>query len=102
MSLVLYGHPFSSYTQTVLIALDENATAFEFRCIGPETPQHTAEWLRRWPLGAPVWSHDGILCTGETYKSVVKVNEAAFKALVRAAVALNQAGKAKKPKRARS
>ncbi|HEU4623963.1 MAG TPA: glutathione S-transferase family protein [Steroidobacteraceae bacterium] len=50
MSLALYGHPFSSYTQKVLIALYENAISFEFRCIGPETPQHSAEWLRRWPL----------------------------------------------------
>ena len=50
MSLALYGHPFSSYTQKVLIALYENGTRFEFRCIGPETPQHSAEWLRRWPL----------------------------------------------------
>ena len=50
MSLALYGHPFSSYTQKVLIALYENGTPFEFRCIGPETPQHSAEWLRRWPL----------------------------------------------------
>jgi hypothetical protein len=25
-----------------------------------------------WKWGVPVWSHDGILCTGETYKSVVK------------------------------
>lgn len=50
MSLALYGHPFSSYTQKVLIALYENATPFEFRCIGPDTPQHAAEWLRRWPL----------------------------------------------------
>lgn len=50
MSLALYGHPFSSYTQKALIALYENATPFEFRCIGPDTPQHAAEWLRRWPL----------------------------------------------------
>ncbi|MBM7118339.1 glutathione S-transferase family protein [Archangium primigenium] len=50
MSLALYGHPFSSYTQKVLIALYENGTPFEFRTIGPETPQHSAEWLRRWPL----------------------------------------------------
>ena len=50
MSLVLYGHPFSSYTQKVLITLYENGTPFEFRCIGPEAPQHAAEWLRRWPL----------------------------------------------------
>lgn len=51
MSLALYGHPFSSYTQKALIALYENDTPFEFRCIGPETPEHAAEWLRRWPLG---------------------------------------------------
>lgn len=50
MSLVLYGHPFSSYTQKVLIALYENAIPFEFRCIGPDTPQHSADWLRLWPL----------------------------------------------------
>jgi glutathione S-transferase len=50
MSLALYGHPFSSYTQKVLIALYENGTPFEFRCLGPDKPQHSAEWLRRWPL----------------------------------------------------
>src|SRR5262245_44587086 len=76
------------------------------------------------PMGVPVWSHDGIICTGETYKDKVKltfskgaalkdpaglfnagfggntrraidlregdeIDEKAFKALVRAAVALN-------------
>ena len=50
MPLILYGHPFSSYTQKALIALYENATPFEFRTIGPDTPQHAAEWLRRWPI----------------------------------------------------
>ena len=50
MALALYGHPFSSYTQKVLIALYENGTLFEFRSLGPETPQHAGEWLRRWPL----------------------------------------------------
>ena len=50
MPLALYGHPFSSYTQKALIALYENGTPFEFRCIGPDTPQHAQEWLRRWPL----------------------------------------------------
>jgi glutathione S-transferase len=50
MSLALYGHPFSSYTQKVLIALYENETPFEPRCLGPDTPQHAAEWQRRWPL----------------------------------------------------
>ena len=50
MSLALYGHPFSSYTQKVLVALYENSTSFEFRSLGPEAPGHAAEWLRRWPL----------------------------------------------------
>jgi len=50
MALALYGHPFSSYTQKVLIALHENATPFDFRCIGPDAPQHVADWLQRWPL----------------------------------------------------
>jgi hypothetical protein len=86
------------------------------------------EW--KW-MGVPVWSHDGILCTGETYKAVVKltfakgaslkdpaklfnsslegntrraidiragetVDATAFKALVRAAIALNAASNAAK------
>lgn len=50
MSLAIYGHPFSSYTQKVLIALHENDIPYELRTIWPEHPQHTAEWLRRWPL----------------------------------------------------
>ena len=50
MSLVLYGHPFSSYTQKALVALYENGTPFEFRCIAPDQPEHSAEWARRWPL----------------------------------------------------
>ncbi|HKR44439.1 MAG TPA: glutathione S-transferase family protein [Paraburkholderia sp.] len=50
MSLALYGHPFSSYTQKVLVALYENDTPFEFRGIGPDSPEHTAQWLQRWPL----------------------------------------------------
>jgi len=85
--------------------------------------------------GTPVFEHDGIICTGETYKAAVKltfakgasvpdpkglfnsslegnvrraidiregetIDEAGLKALVRAAAALNSAGKAaKKPKR---
>ena len=50
MTLALYGHPFSSYTQKALIALYENETSFEFRGLGPETPEHAADWMRRWPL----------------------------------------------------
>ena len=49
--LALYGHPFSSYTQKVLIALYENDTPFELRNLDTADPgQHAAEWLRRWPL----------------------------------------------------
>jgi hypothetical protein len=33
-------------------------------------PEVVEEWKWR---GTPVWSHDGIICTGETYKSVVKM-----------------------------
>src|SRR5579872_672979 len=90
-------------------------------------PEIVEEW--KW-MGTPVWSHGGIVCTGETYKNVVKttfakgaalkdpaglfnsslegnvrraidihegdkVNEAALKDLIRAAVALNLAGKSK-------
>jgi hypothetical protein len=33
-------------------------------------PEVVEEWKWR---GVPVWSHDGIICTGETYKSVVKM-----------------------------
>jgi hypothetical protein len=97
-------------------------------------PGVVEEW--KW-MGTPVWSHDGILCTGESYKAVVKltflkgaslpdparlfnasldgnarraidlregeeVDAEAFKALIRAAVALNAGGKAKaKAKRAK-
>ena len=49
MSLLLHYHPLSSFCHKVLIALYENATPFEFRCVWPESA-HTAEWLRRWPL----------------------------------------------------
>ena len=97
-------------------------------------PDVVEEW--KW-MGTPVWSHDGIICTGESYKNVVKltffkgaslkdparlfnasldgnarraidihegedVDESAFKALVRQAVALNGSGKSKPPKKAKS
>src|ERR1700739_2765300 len=41
-------------------------------------PEVIEEWKWR---GAPVWSHDGIICTGETYKSVVKLTFAKGAAL---------------------
>lgn len=91
-------------------------------------PDVIEEWKWR---GVPVWSHDGIICTGETYKKVVKltfangaalddpahifnaslegnmrraidigegetIDEGAFIALVHAAIAHNQAKKARK------
>jgi len=84
------------------------------------------KWAKPSNPGTPVWSHDGIVCTGETYKQAVKltfargasiedpkkmfnsglegnvrraidfhegekINEAAFRQLIRAAVAANQA-----------
>ena len=88
--------------------------------------QEELKWVKPSNPGTPVWSHDGIVCTGETYKQVVKltfargasiadpkklfnsslegnvrraidfhegekINEAAFKQLVRAAVEANTA-----------
>ena len=93
-------------------------------------PDVVEEW--KW-MGTPVWSHEGIICTGESYKKVVKltfakgaslkdpahlfnssldgnvrraidihegeeVDESAFTALVRQAVALNRSGKSKASK----
>jgi hypothetical protein len=31
------------------------------------------KWAKRTNPGTPVWSHDGIICTGESYKSIVKL-----------------------------
>jgi hypothetical protein len=100
------------------------------------------KWIKPTSPGTPVWSHGGIVCTGETYKNVVKmtfakgaalkdpsglfnsslegnvrraidihegdkIDEAALKDLIRAAVALNLKGKNRpkskpKPRRATS
>ena len=35
--------------------------------------QADPEVLEEWKWSVPVWSHDGLICTGETYKSVVKL-----------------------------
>ncbi len=40
------------------------------RLVKEADPEIVEEWKWR---GVPVWSHDGIICTGETYKSVVKM-----------------------------
>ena len=39
------------------------------------------EVVEEWKWGVPVWSHDGLICTGETYKSVVKMTFAKGAAL---------------------
>jgi hypothetical protein len=41
-------------------------------------PEVVEEWKWR---GVPVWSHDGLICTGETYKTVVKMTFAKWAAL---------------------
>jgi glutathione S-transferase len=51
MTLQLYGHPFSSYTQKVLIALYENDLAFTFHTIAPDESENAAAWMKRWPMG---------------------------------------------------
>ena len=60
------------------------------------------KWAKVTSSGVPVFSHGGIVCTGETHKNVVKMTfakGAALKDLIRAAVALNIEGKNKqKPK----
>jgi glutathione S-transferase len=66
MSLALYGHPFSSYTQKALIALYENDIAFEFREIGPDMPDHIEDWRRRWPLEQFPVLADGARTVAET------------------------------------
>ena len=50
MTLALYAHPFSSYSQKVLIALYENDISFEFRMLGPDHPQFGAQHEKLWPL----------------------------------------------------
>jgi hypothetical protein len=97
-------------------------------------PEATEEWKWR---GVPVWSHGGIVCTGETYKTAVKltfakgaaledptglfnsslegntrraidihegdaIDDAALKALIRAAVALNTSRPAARPARSKT
>lgn len=50
MSLKLYAHPFSSYSQKVLIALYENETPFEYRQINHADPKILAELEALWPF----------------------------------------------------
>jgi len=59
LSLVLFGHPFSSYTWKVLIPLYADGTEFEFRQV-PENEENYAELKRIWPFGKfPLLVDDG-------------------------------------------
>ena len=49
--LELYGHPFSSYTWKALIPLYANDTAFAFRQLGPDHPEHGEALARHSPMG---------------------------------------------------
>ena len=51
MSLQLFGHPFSSYTQKVLIALWADETPFEYRILERDFPENFEELKRHWPFG---------------------------------------------------
>ena len=59
MTLQLFGHPFSSYTQKVLIPLYADGTEFEYRQV-PENEANYAELKAIWPFGKfPVLVDDG-------------------------------------------
>jgi glutathione S-transferase len=61
VSLILYGHPFSSYTQKVLIALWADETPFEYRLLEQEFPENFVELKRHSPFGLfPVLLDDGL------------------------------------------
>jgi glutathione S-transferase len=58
--LELYAHPFSSYSQKVLIALYENATPFQFCMLDAEHPEHGATLLSHYSIGKfPLLLDDG-------------------------------------------
>ena len=50
MALQLYGHPFSSYCQKVLIALYENAIPFTFRLLEPSEKRTLVEFAKLSPM----------------------------------------------------
>ena len=60
MTLQLFGHPFSSYTQKVLIALWADDTPFEYRILEQDHPENFEELKRHWPFGLfPLLLDDG-------------------------------------------
>ena len=60
MSLEFFGHPFSSYTQKVLIALYADGTEFEYRMLDQDHPENFEELRRHSPFGLfPLLLDDG-------------------------------------------
>lgn len=60
VSVQFFGHPFSSYTQKVLIALWADGTPFEYRLLGPEHPENFEELRAHSPFGQfPLLIDDG-------------------------------------------
>jgi glutathione S-transferase len=51
MSMILFGHPFSSYTWKALIPLYEKGIDFEFRILDEEHPEHWEQLRTLWPRG---------------------------------------------------
>ncbi|WP_034160531.1 glutathione S-transferase family protein [Sphingomonas sp. ERG5] len=66
MTLKIYAHPLSSYCQKVLIALYENGTAFDYRELGPDTPDHAREFATLWPIQHMPLLVDGARSVAET------------------------------------
>ena len=62
MTLQFFGHPFSSYTQKVLIALWADETPFEYRMLDEAHPENVEEHHRRWPL----WKFPLLVDDGKT------------------------------------
>lgn len=61
MTLQFFGHPFSSYTQKVLIALWADGTEFEYRTLDQEHPENFEELKRHSPFGQfPLLIDDGV------------------------------------------
>ena len=56
--------------------------------------QEEWKWAKPSSPGTPVWSHDGGVCTGESYKQVVKLTF--FKESIRSAAAANSAARARR------
>jgi glutathione S-transferase len=59
MSMILYGHPFSSYTWKALIPLYEKGLDFEFHILDEEHPEHWDQLRAHWPRGQMPVLDDG-------------------------------------------